>query len=426
LVLATALMLAFSAAWNSPARADDDDYEANQVVVKLNPSANTTIDHINASYGTRTLEKLLGSTGVYLLQLPTGSDTEVVAQQMETDSRLLYAEPNFVAEAPEGDARHRARGKSSTKRSSAQYAHGALDLSCARNISQGQGTTVAILDTGAQLGHPALKANFEGVKRYDFVDDDTDPSDRKVGLDADGNGRKDELVGHGTHVAGIVDLVAPEAKIMPLRVLDSDGYGNAFVIAEAIYFAQRNGADVINLSLSTPSRSDLLQNAIKNVAENGTVVVAAAGNDNTAEPQYPAAGSGETAFVDGLLAVTSVDRYGKKSSFASYGSWVDVAAPGTDIRSAFPVSKYANWSGTSMAAPFITGQAALIHSVDGSLGPASIEKQIRDTARSLDTNNRTYAGMLGAGHANVGASLGQLRPDAGCGGAVVGSGGRDK
>jgi thermitase len=105
------------------------------------------------------------------------------------------------------------------------------------------------------------------------------------------------------------------------------------------------------------------------------------------------------------VAVTSVDRYAKKSAYANYGLWVDIAAPGDGIRSTFPVSVYANWSGTSMATPFISGQAALIHQLYGSLSSSGIEKKIRNSAQPLTLQNPTYVGMLGAGEANACASL---------------------
>ncbi len=143
-----------------------------------------------------------------------------------------------------------------------------------------------------------------------------------------------------------------------------------------------------------------------------------AGNDDNTVAQYPAAG-------EGVVAVTSVDRHEKKSDFASYGAWVDISAPGTEIYSAFPVSELASGSGTSMATPFVSGQAALIHDVDGSLDPARIETLIRDTARSLDVNNPNYVGMLGAGESDIGASLGQLRPGSECGGAAGSGDGAD-
>jgi subtilisin family serine protease len=122
-------------------------------------------------------------------------------------------------------------------------------------------------------------------------------------------------------------------------------------------------------------------------------------------PQYPAAGTGVADVADGLLAVTSVNQYEKKSGFANYGLWTDIAAPGEGIRSAFPVSVYASWSGTSMATPFVAGQAALVHAVDGSLSSAGVERRIRCSARPLDLRNPTYVGMLGAGHADARASL---------------------
>jgi thermitase len=206
-------------------------------------------------------------------------------------------------------------------------------------------------------------------------------------------------------VAGIVDLVAPAAKIMPLRVLNSEGYGDVFTISKAISFAQRNGAHVINLSLGTSSQSMLLREMVKDATKNGVVVAAAAGNSNTFVPHYPAAGDGVAASEEGLLAVTSVGKNQTKSSFANYGLWVDIAAPGDDIRSAFPISKYANWSGTSMSTPFVSGQAALIRNVYGSITPSSIETKIRNSARSLVLKDPVYGSMLGAGHADVCASL---------------------
>jgi thermitase len=380
-----------------------------QVIVKLNLTSGATVQEINATYGSTTLESFPGSTDVYLLGLPTSSDVMETVEQLANDSRLLYAEPNFFAlspeQSPEGGARHRAFGVSNVAPTSREYATQALGLVRAHAISQGKGTQVAVLDTGAQLDHPALKANFKDAWRYDFVEGDGNPSDQPVGKDADCDGDKDEKVGHGTHVAGIVDITAPAAKIMPLRVLDTEGYGNVFTIAKAVYFATQNRADVINLSLGTPSRSKLLQEVIKDTTANGVLVAAAAGNSNNSVPHYPAAGDGIAASADGLVAVTSVNMHDQKSDFANYGRWVDIAAPGEGIRSAFPVSKYAYWSGTSMATPFVSGQAALIHAVYGSLDPAGVENRIRCSARSLFETDWIYAAMLGAGRADVGASI---------------------
>src|SRR5215203_103199 len=405
LVLSLCLLILSGAAGRAQADCGPGVFVPHQVIVKLNPIPGLTVEQINATYGSTTLETFPGSTDVYLLELPTGSDVTETLERMVSDPRLLYAEPNFFAQPPEGGGRHHAFGGSDVAPTSQEYAGLALGLESAHSISQGKGTTVAVIDTGAQLDHPALAANFKRVNRYDFVDNDTDPSDRPVGKDADCDGDKDEMVGHGTHVAGIVDITAPEAKIMPLRVLDTEGYGNVFTIAKAVYFAEQNRADVINLSLGSTNRSKLLQEVIEGATANGVVVAAAAGNSNSSVPRYPAAGDGLVASADGLVAVTSVNMYYQKSDFANYGSWVDIAAPGEGIRSAFPVSKYAYWSGTSMATPFVSGQAALIHAVYGSLDPVGVEEKIRSSAQSLVATDPVYAAMLGAGHADVCKSL---------------------
>jgi thermitase len=408
LVLALCLLMLSGASSSAQADCGPGTFMPRQVIVKLNPILGATVQQINATYGSTTLEAFPGGTDAYLLGLPSGSGVRETVSQMADDSRLLYAEPNTFAQPPEGDARHRAWGVSdvaSTSQDSQDYAAPALGLVSAHAISRGEGTKVAVLDTGAQLDHPALEANFEGAERYDFVDGDRNPSDRRVGRDADCDADADEMVGHGTHVAGIVDIVAPGAKIMPLRVLDTEGYGEVFTIAKAVSFAAGNGADGINLSLGSPSRSKLLQETIKDATANGVLVAAAAGNSNSSVAHYPAAGNGVAASADGLVAVSSVNMYAQKSNFANYGTWVNVAAPGQDIRSAFPGGQYAYWSGTSMATPFVSGQAALIHAVYGSLDPVSVEKRIRCSARPLFATEPFYAAMLGAGHADVGASL---------------------
>ncbi len=404
LLIAVILLGLLGGGWAGPAYAEveGDRYQTGELVVKLDPTSDATIDEINATYGTTTLKTLLGSAEIYLVRLPSGTDPEATAKSMSGDPRLLYAEPNFIGAPPEGGGSYRAWAEPTTTSSSDQYAVDALNLSCAQSVTLGEGTMIAVLDTGAQLDHPALEASLTtGKERYDFVDDDPNPADDPNGLDDDADGVIDEMVGHGTHVAGIVDLVAPEARIMPLRILDSEGHGDVFAAAEAISFASRKGADVLNLSFGTQDRSKLLDDVIGRAAKEGVVTVAAAGNLNTDVPQYPAAAEDA-----GTLAVTSVGPDDVKSDFANFGGWVDVAAPGEGIHSAFPTSAYASATGTSMATPFVAGQAALIKSVAPSLGIESVEGQITKTARSLDASNPAYAGKLGAGLPDIGASVG--------------------
>ena len=419
LVIAVALLfalcfLALPGATDEARALGTESFVPGQIIVKLSPRA--TIATVNSRYGTQVQEQFLDkkNTSIYLLRILDGSSAQDKLAEITGDPLIRYAELNYLSGLPEADdgtqanARHRAfptgDATPTTQRYSKDglYPDSALHLTDARKLSQGAGTMVAILDTGAQLDHPALKARFKGVPRYDFVDDDTNPSEPPFANTEDQISQ--EAVGHGTHVAGIVNLVAPKASLMPLRVLDREGYGSVFHVAEAVAYADTYGADAINLSLGSPSWSRLLREKVDEAIRDGAVVVAAAGNYNATLPQYPASNQVPVASAnDGLLAVTSVNPAGAKSDFANYGTWVDIAAPGEEILSTYPVSRYAYWSGTSMATPFVTGEAALIHAVDGSLGPAGVETRIRSGARCLDV----FPHMLGAGHADILAGLEQ-------------------
>lgn len=390
-LLAVSLLGATGAVW-----ADDDDPAAGvrEIVAKLEPGA--TIDAVNTEYGTRTEDVVLASRSIYLLRAPENVDVAALSDALEADARVVYAEPNYVGEAPEGGGRiHSTGGGGPTwvgtdpATMTQQYAVGLLRLAEAHRRTTGAGTLVAVLDTGVQLDHPRFAGRL--AAGYDFVDDDATPSDVGNGTDDDGDGRVDEGVGHGTHVAGIVTLTAPSTRILPLRVLDSDGRGNIFTTAEAITAAVEAGADVINASFGTTADSELLGDIVEDAEEDDVVVVAAAGNLGADRPQYPAAD-------DDALGVTASGPRDARPAWASYGSWVDVAAPGADIVSAFPTGGYAVWGGTSMAAPFVAGQAALIRSLDAEAEAETIEERIVSSARPAGSGS-------GRGRIDVLASL---------------------
>lgn len=384
-----------------PVYANDGDAVSNEIVVKLNPATGATIGAINAAYGTTTIKTLTPGAGIYLLRTPPGRDAGALAQQIANDRCVLYSEQNYVSAPPEADPSSIGGwGGTDPAPFASQYAVQVLRLAQAHTINRGAGAVVAVIDTGVQLNHPALAASLTQA-RFDFVDGDTTPDDVFNGRDDNNDGRVDELAGHGTHVAGVVHLVAPAARIMPLRVLDSDGEGNVWSLVEAIRYAADHGANVINLSLGTSSRSRLLEDTIRSASQRGVLVVAAVGNDKTETEQYPAADNC-------ALGVTSVGATGKKSSFANYGNQVDVAAPGEHIFSAFPTNGYAWWSGTSMATPFVAGQAALVHSLRHTLPAGAVANVIAHTSRSIDAQNPQFAGRMGFGEIDVGNSLARL------------------
>jgi subtilisin family serine protease len=396
LALSLSLLLPFSGYRDTVQALDESEAVSGQIIVKL--QRGVRVDDINQTYHTVTVTSLVPGTGIYLLQVPEGSDVEALLARMTADPRILYAEPNLLAEAPEAiRSKDWGWGGQDAEPYADQYALDSINLAGAHSISTGANTIIAVVDTGVQLNHPALAGRITTVQA-DFIDGDGVANDEPNGLDDDGDGEVDESTGHGTHVAGIAHLVAPDAQIMPIRALDSDGMGDAFLVAEAILFAVDNGADVINLSLGTSEESDLLEDVIEEAVESGVVVIAAAGNLGSTQEVYPAA-------EECALAVTSIGPTDLRSNFASYSAWVDLAAPGESIYSSFPVDGYAWWSGTSMAAPFAAGQAALLLSYDVSLDVLDVADLIGGTAQPLNLGNPLRRSLLGAGKINVFAGL---------------------
>lgn len=399
-LLGTAVALAVLAAAPPALAQEEDDGDpllgVREVVVKLDPASGATIDEINTQYGTTTLDTLVGSAGIHLLGLPDGTRPEDLSETLDEDPRLLYAEPNFTQQAPEGISRFNGAwsdgrpGPADAAAYPNQYAVAQLGLPQAHTTTRGAGITIAVLDTGFQLDHPVL-AGRVAPGGYDLVDDDADPAEGLNGIDDDGDGDVDEGAGHGTHVAGAALLVAPEARIVPMRVLDSDGAGSVFTSAEAVQRAIAAGADVITMSFGSTASSELLGEVEGDAGEGGAVLVAAAGNLGSRQRQYPAAS-------EVTIAVTATDLGGALAPFANHGSWVRLAAPGDDIVSAVPVGSYAEWDGTSMATPLVAGGAALLLAV-GPTDGEGVESVLRDTAVPV-------AGMSGLGRIDLAAAVG--------------------
>ncbi|MDD5209529.1 MAG: S8 family peptidase [Elusimicrobiales bacterium] len=209
--------------------------------------------------------------------------------------------------------------------------------------TKGKGARVAVLDTGADCAHPDLAPNC--TFGYNTLNPGAVPFD-------DG--------GHGTHVAGIIAGalnwngmvgVAPEATILPVKVLNSSGTGKVSQIIDGLGWAVQQRVDIINMSLGAPKYSDAQSKAVKAAREAGILVVSAAGND-AGPVNYPAA-------YEDSLAVASMDFSNKIAGSSSRGPEIDFIAPGVKIFSSYPGGKFMVMSGTSQAAPHISGLAAL-------------------------------------------------------------------
>nr|WP_234969322.1 S8 family peptidase [Bacillus mediterraneensis] len=257
-------------------------------------------------------------------------------------------------------------------------------------VSRGsEEVTIAVVDTGVDLEHPDLKNRL--VKGYNLLYPDQPPVDDN---------------GHGTHVAGIIASETNNRegvagltwynKIMPVKTMGKDGYGSTFDIAKGIIWAVDHGADVINLSLGNYQPSKVLKKAVRYAYSKGAVMVAAAGNDNSAQPSFPAA-------YPEVMGVSAVHHTGGRADFSNYGAYIDIAAPGVSIPSTYFRSRYASLSGTSMAAPHVTALAGLILSANPRLSNQEVAHIIKNSA--IDLGRRGKDNDFGFGMIDVQQSL---------------------
>jgi subtilisin family serine protease len=253
----------------------------------------------------------------------------------------------------------------------------------------GSGVTVAVIDTGVDPINPVLKNLL--VSGYDFTrntaggsekSDVTTSPDLSQAQTAQVNQRTVAVLdqrtvavldgtsysafGHGTMTAGIVHLVAPQAKIMPLKSFNANGSGYDSDILRAIYYAVKNGAKVINMSFDYSSYSPELANAIKYANNNGVVSVASAGNDGQQVAVYPGA-------LPSVIDVASTSNSDIQSTFTNYGAppvWI--AAPGEGVVTTYPWGTYAAGWGTSFSTPFVSGTAALMLGTNGNCTKSNV------------------------------------------------------
>jgi subtilisin family serine protease len=384
-----------------------------EIVVMLQPGAD--IVALATSRGARVIERF-GTRPIWRLEAARGASLATTLAAWRATPGVRFAEAGAEGSLPIASDRVVwavdrvvwAVGQGEVQ-AAAQWAPAALALAEAHALARGEGVRVAVIDTGFELGHPLLAPRWarDGAGRVlgrDFVDDDTLPAE---------DGREgDRGWGHGTHVAGIVAQAAPGASLLPVRVLDRSGRGNAWVLAEALMWAldpdgdlaTDDGARVLNFSLATPEPTRLLRAAISLArcddddddddidldepgfeadkarceAGRGAVVMAAAGNDAGTTPQYPAAES-----LEGLLAVAAAAQGGGLADFSNRGPWVGLAAPGDRIVSAWPGGQYATASGSSMATPWAAGVAALVLQRNPDWKPVDVTKRLQDRSRAV-------------------------------------------
>ncbi|SCH38698.1 MULTISPECIES: S8 family peptidase [unclassified Romboutsia] len=242
-------------------------------------------------------------------------------------------------------------------RSSSSFLNYGINMIQAKNFwqqsSMGEGVNIAIIDSGCDIYHEDLKECIVGVRNF------TDEDNKNPNIVTD-------RVGHGTHVTGIIAAqgkhnivgVAPKSNIYILKSINRSGSGKLSWVINAIYYAIEKKVDIISMSLGMSENSEKLQRAVKEASSKNILVVCAAGNEgdgNSEEFQY----SYPASYVE-VVSVGAVDKKGNPAYFSNANLVIDLVAPGVEIVSTYPNNTYASLSGTSMAAPYVSGSLALL------------------------------------------------------------------
>jgi len=402
LLLATTLIAAYVSLKHSCALSDSAE-----VIIGLGPSAfsyQKLVDLLakHSSYVVKTIETRKQVNAI-VARVPLTSEAFDLFNEIEAEELAEYIEPNariisvqFVPNDPHWTNFTHQWGPQKVN------ASWAWDKTIGdRNI------LVAVPDTGIDYNHEDLQANYvQGG--YDWVNSDNDPMDDDATI---GSG------GHGTHCAGIIAAQINNSKgiaglaqvrVMAEKCLDDQGWGTFADCADAIIHAVDQGARIVSISWGTYYRSEAIHNAVKYAHDAGVLLVAGSGNNGWTGKFYPAA-------FDEVIAVTATDTADTKSSFANYGNWVELAAPGgdnsgyADIWSTIRNNDYGGLSGTSEACPHVVGVAALVWSCFPNMTRDQLRVHLRKTATDLGALG--FDDQYGYGLIDANASVSQPPPD---------------
>lgn len=390
-------------------------YTQGVVWAKLPPDVASSAEQAQEWQGYAMLGRLNGAPAWVRLAVPAGQEEPVARALRETYG--VAAEPEYFVYAAESP---------NDPYFPTQWALPKIRAPLAWDVSSGDpSVVVAILDTGVDLNHPDLAANlwqnFGEIAGNGVDDDGNGYVDDRRGWDVirrDGDPMDDH--GHGTHVAGIVGAVGNNGvgvagilwrcRLMPIKVLNSAGSGTYEGVAEGVYYAARNGVRVINMSFAGSDYSQLLQDAINDVARRYDVMfVAAAGNCGSGGTgcgsvnpiMYPAA-------MANVVSVAATDSADQRGVFSEFNAFVDLAAPGVSIYSTTLGRSYGYKSGTSMASPHVAGLAGLIRALRPDWDREQVEAHMKATATKVgghayDANGRND--YYGHGRIDAAAAL---------------------
>lgn len=425
-------VFSFSSAFADELKSNNGSYYfSNQVVIKLKdfPSFNSTenvelpqsilsvIEYLSVRevipvFPNKTIKRSGDLGKIVILKYESDSDPFYISSKIRNLPEVEWAEPKFVYEL--------SFDPNDPSYPSQQWNLVKILASQAWDITQGDTSVViGIVDTGVDWDHPDLAANIWinwGEIPNNGIDDDNNGFvDDIRGWDFGGligipdNDPMEDRPDHGTHVAGISSAVTNNgigiasigfnSKIMAVKtsqdnIRNSSGQALIAFGYEGIVYAADNGAKVINCSWGGSGYSSFAQDVINYATSVGSLVVAAAGNSGTSASHYPSG-------YDKVLSVASTTQSDTKSGFSTYGTTVDVSAPGSSIYSTWQNNVYATISGTSMASPLAAGLAALVWAVFPHYTPLQVGERVRVTSDNIDNLNPSFAQLLGKGRINA-------------------------
>lgn len=371
------------AAPRAAAPAAPPDYRSDEILVSFDSGQPDSVaDEVASRHGLTRLDAIdVGLVGVRVQKyaIDDGRSVQQVASALAADTDAGPVQYNFL---------YRLNGPAAKAASPAQYSLAKLAVGPAHEIAKGENIRIAVIDTGVDRSHPALRDNV--AETFDAVDD----------------GRA-AIHPHGTAIAGLiagkdkVQGVAPMARLLAIRAFylnpgDKTPETTSFILLRAFDWAARQNARIFNMSFAGPADA-LVEKALRAVREKGAVLVAAAGNGGAeAPPAYPAA-------YAGVIAITAHDNKDRLFKDANHGDYLAVAAPGVDILVPAPMKKYGYSSGTSLAAAHVSGLAALLLELRPDADAAMIANAI--TASAHDLGPEGHDAQFGAGRADALASL---------------------